>query len=200
MTNYNIIIIAITVAISVLSFRNQSLIGKLTLNPYAMFKKNEWYRIITHGFIHKDIMHLVINMFVLYSFGRYVEALLGGTNYIILYIGALIFSSVHDLYKKKDSYLYNSLGASGAVSAVVFASILFSPWSKIYLMAIIPIPSILFAVGYLWYENYSSSRDRDSNINHQAHIWGAVFGILYPLVIKQGLFAYFIEQLLNPKF
>lgn len=197
--NYTIIIVAVTALISALSFRNRSMFYALSLNPYSIFRKNQWYRLITHGFVHADVMHLVINMLVLYSFGQYVEAFIGGNNFLIMYFTALVFSSLKDLFTKKDSYLYNSIGASGAVSAVVFASILFAPWSKIYFMAILPIPSIIFGVLYIWYEQYAGRRSGD-NINHSAHIWGAVYGLLFPIIVKPGLFMHFINALSHPSF
>lgn len=199
---YTIIIIAITSLVSFIAFNNRTLFYKLSLNPYSIFKKNEWYRLVTHGFVHGDITHLLVNMFVLYSFGSYIEPVLGALgqfgslNYIIFYFGALIFSSLYDLFTKKDSYLYNSIGASGAVSALVFASILFSPWSKIYFMAIVPIPSIVFGVLYLWYEQYMSRRGGD-NINHQAHIWGALWGLLFPVFLEPSVFTHFVNQLMS---
>lgn len=203
--NYTYIIIGITAIVSYLCFKNRTLFYKLSLNPYSVFRKNEWYRVITHGFVHGDMTHLLINMFVLFSFGQNIEYIfaslggLGALNFVILYFGALIFSSAYDLITKKDSYLYNSIGASGAVSALVFTSIFFAPWSKIYFMAIVPIPSIIFGVLYIWYEQYMSRRNGD-NINHMAHIWGAVFGLLYPIIVEPKLLAHFLHALMNPSF
>ncbi len=199
------IIIAITVLVSIICLKNRTLFYKLSLSPYNLSHKKEWYRVITHGFVHGSYPHLIINMFVLLSFGKQVEMILqsispwGGFTYIALYIGALIFASIPDISRHKDDYYYNSIGASGAVTAVVFASILYSPWSKIYFFAIIPIPAILFGVLYLWYEGYSSRKDQ-GKINHRAHIYGAIFGLIYPIMIEPALFTHFISQLASFKF
>ncbi|MFI3262583.1 MAG: rhomboid family intramembrane serine protease [Rikenellaceae bacterium] len=202
--SFTIIIIAITAVVSFLSFNNRDLFYKLALNPYDVFKRNQWYRIITHGFVHADMAHLFVNMFVLFSFGSYVEAVLGSLSpigkpmFIIFYLGGLIFSSAYDLVTKKDNYLYNSIGASGAVSAVVFTSILISPWSKIYLMAIIPIPSIVFGILYVVYEQYMSKRSQ-GNVNHKAHLWGAAWGVIFPVLVEPSILNHFIHELISFK-
>lgn len=203
--NITIVIIAITAIVSYLALKNRTLFYKLSLNPYSIFRKNEWYRLITHGFIHGDITHLLVNMLVFFSFGMAIEPMInsignmGNFSFILFYFGALVFSSLYDLFTKKDNYLYNSIGASGAVSAIVFASILFAPWNKIYFMAIVPIPSVLFGVLYLWYEQYQNKKG-GGNINHQAHIWGAVWGLLFPILLEPKMFLHFINQLMSPKF
>lgn len=200
--SYTVIIIALTAIMSFLAFKNRDLFYKLALNPYDVFRKNQWYRIITHGFIHADFTHLFVNMFVLYSFGSYVEVVLGSLSslgnviYVIFYFSSLIFASIYDLVTKKNNYLYNSIGASGAVSATIFTSILISPWSKIYLMAVIPIPSVLFGVLYIIYEQYMNKRSK-GNINHKAHLWGAAWGLIFPIIIEPKLFIHFVNQLLE---
>lgn len=199
------IIIAITAIISIMCFKNRTLFYKLSLSPYAVSHKKEWYRVITHGFVHGSYSHLLINMFVLLSFGSNVERIfesispVGGMIYVALYIGALIFASIPDINNYKNDYYYNSIGASGAVTAVVFTSIFFNPWSKIYFFAIIPIPAIIFGLLYLWYESYSS-RQNQGKINHKAHIYGAIFGILYPILIKPSLVMHFISELMSFNF
>lgn len=199
------IIIGTTVLISMLCFSNRNLFYRLSLSTYSVAHKNEWYRVITHAFVHANTPHLLINMLVLWSFGTNVELmfsvifptkLVGSIAYVSLYLGAILFASINDIIKRKDDYYYNSIGASGAVMAVVFTSIFFSPWSKIYLFAIIPIPAILFGVLYLWYESTQTKRMGD-NINHHAHIYGAIFGLLFPVIVKPSLISHFITQLLN---
>lgn len=197
------IIIAITLLVSIPCFSNRSLFYKLSLSPYNVVHKNQWYRILTHGFVHANYTHLLINMLVFWSFGQNVEMIMnqisggdGNAAFISLYVGALIFASIYDLVKHKDNYYYNSIGASGAVTAIVFTSIFFNPWSKIYFFAIIPIPAIVFGVLYLWYESYMSGKKGD-NVNHHAHIFGAIYGLLFPIALRPELLSHFINQLLN---
>lgn len=197
--------IIVTVIVSVAAFGNSILFEKLLLNPYVIITRREWYRLITHAFVHANFIHLLVNMIVLYSFGGYVESIFSQLkaigsissvtlHYIILYIGAAVVSSLTTLHKQRNNPYYRSVGASGAVSAIVFFSIFFSPLSKLYLMAIIPIPGIIFAVAYLFYSNYMSRKGGD-NINHDAHFVGAVFGFVYPILISPKLFLFFLKQL-----
>ncbi|HNU33740.1 MAG TPA: rhomboid family intramembrane serine protease [Bacteroidia bacterium] len=199
-------IVIFTALISISAFSNQNVMGKMLFNPYMVAKKNEWYRFISNGFIHADWLHLIINMFVLYSFGTQVEhtysAVFGsmGTFYfIMLYVGGLIIAVAPTYKKNKENPYYNSLGASGAVSGIVFAYILFYPWQKIYLYALIGIPAVLAGIAYLAYSQYMNKKGGD-NVNHDAHFWGAVYGFLFTMVLKPSLFSYFFQQLLNPQF
>jgi membrane associated rhomboid family serine protease len=199
-----IYIIIITALISISAFSNQNVMSKCMFNPYIINKNKEWYRFISSGFIHADWLHLIINMFVLYSFGTQVEMIYEGVfgavgkfYFIMLYLGGLIISVAPTYKKNKENPYYNSLGASGAVSGVLFAYILFNPWSKIYLYAIIGIPAIIAGVAYLFYSQYMNKKGGD-NVNHDAHFWGAVFGFLFTFALKPSLISYFFEQLLNP--
>lgn len=199
------VIIAITAIVSFAAFGNSILFQRLLFNPYIVFKRNEWYRLISHAFVHANFLHLFVNMIVLLSFGRYVESIfrqlhtigsigLPQLHFILLYLGAGVISTLTTLKKHKNDPYYQSVGASGAVSAIVFFSIFFSPLEKLYLMAIIPIPGIIFAIAYLFYSNYMSRREGD-NINHDAHFVGAVFGFIYPILINPKLFFFFLKQL-----
>ena len=143
-------------------------------------------------------------MFVLYSFGRSIENYFGQLhemdilklpllNYLGLYLGGIIFSSVPSILKNKDNEWYRSVGASGGVSAVIFASIFFGPLDTL-LVYFIPLPGIVFGILYLGYSQYMSHRGQD-NINHEAHITGAIFGFLYPLLIDPSLIHLFLRQL-----
>lgn len=192
------LIIGITVIVSFLCFNNRELFFKLALIPYLTVKKNEWYRLITHGFVHADFTHLLVNMFTYWSFGVYMEGVfraLGFNNgaYLGLYFGGMIAASVPDLIKHRDNPDYVSIGASGAVSAVLFASILFDPWSEILLFAVVPIPGIVFGILYLVYCQYMNKRGGD-NINHNAHFYGALYGFIYPVLLKPDLFRFFISH------
>lgn len=192
------IIIGITVLVSYLCFNNAELFRKLALIPYRTVKNNEWYRLITHGFVHADMTHLLVNMFTFWSFGTYIENGFGylgfGTwGFLGLYFGGMIFASIYDLVKHHNDPYYVSIGASGAVSAILFSYILFDPWSKILLFAIIPVPGIIFGVIYLAYCQYMAKRAGD-NINHNAHFYGAVYGFLFPALLNPSLIKAFLSH------
>lgn len=198
-----IAIIVITSIISFLAFNNNNLLNKLQFSPYQIKHRKQWYRILTYGFVHADWQHLIFNMFVLFFFGTNLEhyfAQVYGTwatlNFILLYLGAIVASTVYDMYKYKDDFTYKAIGASGATSAVLFASIFFNPWQKVYIFGIVGIYGIVFALLYLAYSYYMSKKNND-NIGHNAHFYGAIFGFLYPLSTKPELIKYFIDKLIN---
>ena len=201
----HIAIIIITVAISLICFNNYALFERLQLRPYVMVRQRQWDRIISHGFVHGSIAHLVINMFVLLSFGgvvfetfKYLQSAGGmnaNLNFNLLYFGGLIAALIYDVIRYRNNPAFASIGASGAVAAVVFASILYYPTGEILLFFIIPMPSWVFGLLYIVYESYSARHQRD-HINHHAHIFGAVFGFLYPVMIGgTGMFRHFLAQL-----
>lgn len=192
------ILIGITVIVSFLCFGNQQLFGKLALIPYRVVRNNEWYRVVTHGFVHADMMHLLVNLFTFWSFGTYMEKAFqymgfGVAGFLGLYFGGMIVASVYDLVKKRNNPYYVSIGASGAVSAVLFTSILLDPWSKILLFAVLPVPGIIFGVLYLAYCQYMAKQAGDS-INHNAHFYGAVYGLLYPILLEPSLLTAFLSH------
>ena len=195
------IIIGITVLVSYAAFSNAGLKAKLQFNAAEIVHRKEYYRLISHAFVHANWSHLGVNMLVLFFFGRNVEAYFilffgpkGIAYFILLYIGGILFSNIWALIKHKNNYYYNAVGASGAVSAVLFCFIFFDPWEKLYLMMVVPIPGILFAVGYLFYSYYQSKKKTD-NVAHDAHFLGAVFGILLPILLNPDLFGRFIDKL-----
>jgi membrane associated rhomboid family serine protease len=195
------LIIGITVVVSFFCFGRRELVNRFSFNSYAILKRNEWYRLITHGFVHADMTHLFVNMFTFWSFGTYMELLftnigLGRWGFIGLYFGGMIFSSLFDLIKYRDNIYYQSIGASGAVSAVLFSSIIFNPWGIILLFAVIPVPGILFGVLYLLYCQYMAKQSSD-NINHNAHFYGAVYGLVFPILLQPSLMSLFINHLKN---
>lgn len=195
-------IIALTTVISFICFRDARYFDMFKFNAYDVKHSNQWYRFFTYGFLHAGWAHLIINMFVLYSFGGVLEKLMRGyfleryiLYFILLYMGGLLLSIIPAYGKHKNDVYYNSVGASGAVSAVVFASIVVFPLSKVYLFFIpIPIPSPLFGIMYLAYEFYMSRKAKD-NIGHDAHFWGAVFGIVYVLILKPDFARMFLNYL-----
>jgi len=197
-----IIIILLTVLISFLCLNKIELFDKLKFNAYDVKHSNQWYRFFTYGFLHAGWLHLFINMLVLYSFGSIVETYLKFyfpekyiLYYLLLYIGGLILSIIPAYGKNKNDVFYNSVGASGAVSAVLFSSIILYPAGKVSLFFIpIGIPSPIFGVLYLAYEYYMSKRVND-NIGHDAHFWGAVFGVVYIIAIKPQFAISFLQQI-----
>ena len=205
-----LLIIILTVLTSFLAFNNNELFSKLMFNPYQVHHRKEFYRLLTHGFIHADWMHLIVNMFVLYSFGSVVEQYLqhyedigylhfASAWYVFMYLVAIIISSLTTLRKHKNNVYYNAVGASGAVSAVLFCSIFFAPLNGIgfmFLPSNVSIPGIIFGPLYLLYCHYMSKRNAD-NINHDAHFIGAIFGFLFPMMIKFELLKDFIDRLFH---
>lgn len=194
-----VIIIIITCLISISAFNKPAELNKLIFWPVLIKEKKQYYRFITSGFIHADWMHLGFNMLTLFFFGRFVEdafhQLFGKGIYILFYLLAMIAADIQTYVQYRNDYQYRSLGASGAVSAVLFASILFDPWSKIYLFIFpIGIPAFIFGAIYIGYCIYMSKRGQD-NINHTAHLWGALFGILFLVVFWPKIIPYFIQQL-----
>lgn len=204
MITITIIIIAITCLVSFLAFSNENLMGDLIFYPPAITNENQWYRFITSGFIHVDTMHLAFNMFTLYFFGSswetaYIGYLgVGKIWYIILYLGALIVSQIPSYLKNRNNYRYRSLGASGAVSAIVFSMILLMPWSTLYVF-VIPVPAVIYAVLYLGYTIYMGKKGND-NVNHDAHLWGASFGIISSIALKPEVISIFISAITHPHF
>lgn len=202
--NPHTLLVLVTVGVSILAFQNRDILNRLVLYPYVMTRQNQWYRIITHAFIHADWMHLIFNMIALWSFGSYVyNALHSMTSspalhFMAMYFGAILFSSASDVIRHRNDRYYASLGASGAASAVIFFSILLNPWTLIYVF-FIPCPGILFGIVYLLYSHYMSKKG-GGIINHDAHFYGSVFGLLYPMFIDPSLYASFLARLLHPAF
>lgn len=201
-----IIIIAFTALVSILAFNNSRILYKYQFNPYQIIHRKQYVRIVSHAFLHANWPHLIINMLVLYSFGQGLEKvfkeIFGGIGifyFVVLYFGAILISPVYSLIKNRNNHLYNAVGASGAVSAVVFANIFFAPWQNIYFFGIIPIPGIIFSVLYLIYCWQMSKKNTD-NIAHDTHLFGAIFGLIFPIILDPKLFTYFIDQLTSFQF
>ncbi len=199
-----LLIIVVTGFISITSFGNQNMMQQLVFSPYAIKRKKEWFRFITSGFLHVNWMHLILNMYVLFLFGTVTEAYFsyhfdaaGVTLYVVMYLLAIILSEVYSYVRHRDNPSYASLGASGAVSAVVFASILFLPDHDIHFI-FLPrewgIPGYVFGILYLTYSMYMAKNAND-NIGHYAHFFGALFGFVFPLFLKPSLITEFIQQI-----
>lgn len=197
-----LIIIGFTVLVSILGFQNRDVIIKMKHWPYEEARTGEYFRWLTAGFVHADWMHLGVNMFVLWSFGTHVEADFeadfgwGKTFYLAFYLLAIVAAGLPGYRQHRDNPSFASIGASGAVSAVTFASILFSPTSNLYLYAALPIKAWIFGLLYLGYSTWASNNSRD-NIDHSAHLWGAVFGLTLPIALKPELGARCLELIMG---
>ncbi len=152
------------------------------LKPYRTVRENKWYELLTSGFLHANLGHLFVNMFTLYFFGPVMEQVVGSPYFLGLYLTGLIVAGIPSVIKFKDNPDYATLGASGAVGAVLFAFILLFPLESIYLFFIpVPIPAFVFAILYLIYSMYESKQER-GKINHEAHVAGALWGMVYLVV------------------
>ena len=198
-----VLIIVLTGITSFIAFRDPAMRYRSLLLPAQMYQRGEWYRLLTHGFVHRDWVHAAINLFVLWSFGEVVEmqfryrfGVLGPVLFILLYLGGLVASSLPVYFKRRHDPGYAALGASGAVSAIVFAYIVFFPLERICLYFILCLPSALMGILYLAYSSYMDRRGGDM-VAHDAHLYGAIFGILFPLAIRPSLALSFVDQLLG---
>lgn len=199
----NILLLASIGIVSYLCFNNRNLFNKLLFSPYATIREKQWYRFVSSAWVHSDFTHLFVNLFVLYFFGSSMESFftssfgsLGIVYYLILFVGSVIIAHLPTYFKEKDNYAYASVGASGGVSGVLFAFILLQPLEPLYLYGIIKIPGIVFGVLYLIYSNYMSKRGGD-NINHDAHMFGALGGMLILVLFKPQVIPHFIEQIVS---
>lgn len=182
----DVILMIITCLVSFASFNNQSLLHNLLMIPYRV-KRNpsEAYRLLTSGFVHANYTHLIFNMLTFYFCASTLIGMIGVVHFVVMYLLAIIFSNGMSFFKNKDNPQFASLGASGGVSAIIFAFIYFNPWGLIMLFFVIPLPAILFAVAYVWY-SYKMKDDEGSRIGHLEHLWGAAFGFLYMLIVVDG--------------
>lgn len=189
------IIFVITIITSLLAFANEDIYSKCMLHPYSVYRGEKTYTIITSGFIHRDWMHLFFNMLSYYFFAFQLEVYLGHWQFALLYIASLALSDLPSIIKHKADFWYHSLGASGAISAVVFSCILFNPMSKMIILPIpIPIPAVVFGILYLVYCVYASKQSRDT-INHDAHFFGALCGIIITIILYHQIIPHFFNQL-----
>lgn len=199
-----LLIVIITCIVSYMGFTDQIMFNRYSHQPFMENKYKQYYRLLTSGFLHVDFTHLILNMFVFWQFGSIVEAkfvghfgfLNGELLYLFFYLSALVISDIPTMLRFKDYSGYNAVGASGAVSAILFAFIIFQPWAMLALFLIIPIPAVIAGVLYLAYEQWAGQRGRD-NIGHDAHIMGAVFGMLFIFIFWSGSFTDFIYSVLH---
>ncbi|MCF8247754.1 MAG: rhomboid family intramembrane serine protease [Saprospiraceae bacterium] len=197
-----LVIIAVTVLFSWIAFSNRDLFLKFMHYPYEENRDKEYYRWITSVFLHGSWIHLGINMFVLWSFGTFIEGMfvelfgetMGRINFLALYLLSGVFADIPTYFKHKNNESFSSVGASGATSGIMFAFALLLPWHMIYLFGVIPIPAIIAAVLYLVYSSYSARQEAGSRIDHEAHFWGAVFGFVFTIALKPELFLNFLTE------
>lgn len=195
----SLVIIIITCLISYTALQNYNQLEKLSLQPYMVKHYKQYYRFITSGFVHADFQHLLFNMLTLWFFGRFIEDVF--TNlfhnklvYVLYYVLGIIAANIPSYIKNRNNSNYSSLGASGAISAIVFTAIIVNPWADIYLFFALKMPAVLYGVLFLGISAYMS-RKGGGNINHDAHLWGALFGIVFPLIFHPELGTDFIYQM-----
>ena len=187
------IIFIFTLVTSIYAFNNNEIFGKFMLHPYSISKGKNLYTFITSGLIHADWMHLFFNMFTFFFFAFQLERMIGHWQFGLLYLVSLILSDIPTVIRHKNDYRYSSLGTSGAISAVLFSYILFTPIDLIGVM-FIPMPAIIFGILYLVYCVYMSKNSRDS-INHDAHFFGALTGLVFTVIFVPNIIPIFLEQL-----
>ena len=191
-TNGNVaapLIMILTIGISLLGlFQNQKIIDKCLFRPYYFHRKGQWDTMILSGFVHADIGHLLFNMFTFYFFAFPMERFIGTIPFLILYFFGLVVSHTCTWYKHRKNRGYASLGASGAISAVLFAYIVYFPTATLMIIPIpVPIPAFLFAIGYVAYSYWASMQNK-GRINHDAHLCGAFSGLIFVAVTDPGAF------------
>lgn len=200
------ILVIITSAISIYAWQNQALTSKWIFNPYSVNKYKQYHRFITSGFLHGSWIHLIFNMLVLWMFGTQVEGIfsaiygptIGKVIFGALYLLGIVVSDIPTFFKHKHAAYYNALGASGGVSSVLFSSILFNPNQELCLYGLLCLPGIVWGIAYIVYSFYMGKQQSD-NINHDAHLFGGLFGIVFTIIVFPDVIPFFIEQLADFK-
>ena len=197
-----LILIAVTVLVSWLAFDRPRLLDRLILWPPAIDRNKQYDRLLTHGFIHADWQHLLFNMITLFFFGRVAEqvigSMIGPVGFLLFYLSAIVIAILPTYLRHRHDTRYRSLGASGAVSAVLFAFILVQPWSLIFVF-FLPVPAIVYGAFFVGYSIWMDRQGGD-NTNHNAHLSGAIYGVLFMLLMEPRIAGYFLQRLVNPSF
>ncbi len=197
-----LILIAVTVLVTWLAFNNPRLLDRLILWPPAIDRNRQYDRLLTHGFIHADWQHLLFNMITLFFFGRFAEqvitSMIGPVGFVLFYLSAIVIAILPTYLRHRHDAQYRSLGASGGVSAVLFAFILVNPWSLIFVF-FLPVPAILYGVFYVGY-SFWMDRQGGGTTNHSAHLSGAIYGVLFMLLMEPRVAGVFLERLASPSF
>jgi membrane associated rhomboid family serine protease len=199
------LIVIITAITSYMGFQKVDFLLRFKHWPYREKKHGEWYRFVSSGFLHGGWLHLLINMIVFWQFGLSVESAyasffgptMGKIWFLVLYITTIIVADISTYIKHKDNYAFSSIGASGAVSGILFIYILMLPWNTLYLWGILPIPALLVGVGYLWYSHRAAGQS-SSRIDHDAHFYGAVYGVVFTLILKPEMALHFWQAVQQP--
>ncbi|MDF2156945.1 rhomboid family intramembrane serine protease [Algoriphagus sp. CAU 1675] len=197
-----VMLILVTVISSFYGFNNLSFIERWMFIPYKIKHRGQWDRFVLSGFIHKDYIHLLFNMFTFYFFGRVVEqylsyklgVLTGGLTFVLFYIAGIILSDIPTYLKNRDNSYYRALGASGGTAATVFASIIILPLADICLFGIICLPGFILGGLFLIY-SYVKGKNENDGINHDAHLFGAIFGMIFILILSPDSAIHFLEQI-----
>lgn len=197
------IIIGFTFIFSLIGLSSRSFMDKFIFSPYMVKRNNEYHRFLTSGFLHADLLHLMVNMLVLYFFGKNVEygyaSIFGEKGlyyFIMLYIAGVVLSELPTYKNHQDNIAYRSLGASGATSAVLFASVAMFPIEKVCLYGLICFPGFIMGAIYLFYSARMAKKKMD-NINHDAHFYGAAFGFIYTILLRPTLIIDFFNQIIS---
>ena len=203
MMNVTLFLIAVTIVVSWLAFKNRKIADRLVLWPPAVARYGQYDRLITHGFIHGDIMHLLFNLVTLYFFGKPIEAVMrqltgSAATFLFFYLSSTVVAILPSYIKHYKNPEYVSLGSSGAISAVLFAFVLLQPWTLI-LVFILPVPAIFYAAFYVGYSLWMRNKG-EGHINHSAHLSGAAFGVLFMLCMEPRLIGVFFYQIAHPRF
>jgi membrane associated rhomboid family serine protease len=202
--SYTLLLVVVTTLISFFAYENRTWFERLSFRPYDIKRnKGEAFRFLAHGFIHADFVHLFFNMFVLYNFGVMLEGhlhneygVIGLYYFVLLYFGGIVFGTLPAFAKHKDNIMYSSVGASGGTTALVFSYIAFRPLNPLGGIFIPGIPAIIFGILILGAEYYLSKRGR-TNIAHDAHIYGALYGFAFTLFLDKEIWYNFISTLKN---
>jgi len=176
-------------------YARPQVIERSLFRPYWFLRRRQYATVVTSGFVHADLPHLIFNMVTFWFFAFPLEKQVGSVRFAVLYLLGLVVSDLGTYFKHRHDPQYASLGASGAISAVLFAAIVYFPWMKLFIIPIpLPIPAPLFAVGYVAYSWYSARHVR-GRVNHDAHLGGALFGLLFVLVTDPAAFAQLLSWL-----
>lgn len=199
-----LLIIIFTSVISYQGFTRYATIDRLKHNPAREAGSKEWYRMLTSGFVHGDWIHLLVNMYVLYSFGEYIESYIlheyGSTKgriiFLVMYALNIILANIPTAFRHREHPGFSSIGASGAVSGIVFMFILLQPWATLTLFFIIPVPAVLVGIGYLIYSSWAANHGQ-GRLDHSAHFAGAIAGMLMIILLDHQIASDFIRRLIQ---
>lgn len=189
-----LIFLAANVIISVVGFTNDRFVQFGVLNVHAVLKQNEWHRVLISGFLHADPFHLLVNMISLFFFGPAMEQVLGSQAFYLVYLGSLVLGNLGALIMHAREPHYSALGASGAVSGILFSFSLYAPFHMIYMFGVLPIPALLFAILFVAYSLYGM-RAQNDNIGHDAHLFGAIAGVAITILLYPNMVAHFLAQI-----